>query len=383
MKRLGIMIMLCVSLTLAGCQGKAKEANAAAETENGQTQEKQGVDVFGEVQVGTTKEIFIDFPARVVKVHVKDGQKIKKGDKILTLDFDEYQTNIAKKQNEVALYQGQLKELQQNINPLSGEVKRIRNELDIKEAYLDGDIDPDIKVLKRSVELAEDAEKTAKKEYDSDKEIFEIGGISPQELELSRQNLNSKQKDKKDLIEKIETAKISRKLEISQLQAALHSNEAQLTNTDKENETGVLELESKLKTAKMDLEIMKNKLAKSYIVGKDIIADADNMIVYDITCSEGSLVGSGEAPSLKIMDGNTIYVSVDIPEEFISKAAIGSKADIVPYADKNQVIKGKISRLSERGIKQNGETIIKADIEAEGNQEVLKPGLTVDVKIYE
>lgn len=382
-KKASIIVALCIGLMLVGCSGKAAKTSQAVNTEVKQTEEGQGIDVFGEVEVETTRDIFVDFPARVEKIYVKDGKRLNKGDKIMTLNFDEYETDIKKKQNEISQLEAQLKQLRQNVNPLIGEVNSLRQEISIKDTYLNTSNDPDILALKRSLEIADAAEKTARKEYEADKEIFGIGGISSKELEESKQNFNSKEKDKKDILESIKTAEINRRLEVEKLQAALKNNEAQLTNTDKENETGILELESRIKTAKLDLESMKNKFAKAYIQGKDIVADIDNMIICESSCNEGTILGSNENPALKAMLGDTMYVSVDVPEEFISKVVVGSQVDIVPYADKEKIIKGKVVRLAERGIKKNGETIIKADIEPQEKQDILKPGLTVDVKIYE
>lgn len=374
-------MILSLGIMLTGCDNKAEETAITTESET--VTGVQGIDVFGEVKVGTTREIVVDFPATVEKIHIKDGQMVKKGDKIITLNIDEYETNILKKENEIALYEGQLHQLQQNINPLSGEVDRLNAELSIKRDYLQADKDPDVKALKRSLEIAASEADTAKKEYEVSKEIFGIGGISPKELEDAKQSLNSKEKEKKDLAADVETVKTNRKLEVNQLNAALKNNQAQITNTDKQNETAILDLQSKLKMTKVDLDLMKKKLAKSYIKEKAIIADIDNMIIYDIACNEGTIVGQGEseAPLIKSMDENTLYISVDIPEEFISQVAINSEAEIVPYASKEASIKGKVIRLADRAIKQNGETIIKADIALEGKNSILKPGLTVDVKI--
>lgn len=380
-----IVITLCLGIVLNGCSDKVKETSdtVTVSEETEKTSERQSIDVFGEVKVETTRDMIIDFPARIEKIYIKDGQKIKKGEKIITLDFNGYQTDVLKKKNELALYEGQLERLKQNINPLIGEVGRLKDELSIKQNYIDSDNDPDVESLQRRLELAIIAVNTAKKEYEVSKEIFDIGGISSKELEDLKQNLSSKEKDKNDIESSIETAKTSRKLEVNQLSAALKNSQAQLTNTDKQNETGVLELESKFNIAKLDLETMQNKLSKSYIKEKDIIADTDNIIIYDITCNEGTIVGKSEDPILKIMDENTLFVSVDIPEEFISNVAIGNEAAVVPYANKAESIKGKVIRISDRGIKQNGETIVKADIKVEGEQSILRPGLTVDVKIYE
>jgi multidrug efflux pump subunit AcrA (membrane-fusion protein) len=380
---ISIISALCAGILLTACGNQVKETSETDTIETQQTAERQGIDVFGEVKAYTTRDIIIDFPARVEKIHIKDGEMVKKGDKIITLNFEEYETDILKKKNEIQLYEGQLKQLKQNINPLVGEVTSLRNELNIKQSYIDSDKDPEVKALQRALELAETAQKTAKKDYEVNKEIFEIGGISPKELEDSKQNLSSKEKEKDDLVSAIEMAKTNRKLEVNELRAALKSSEAQLTNTDKQNETGVLELESKLNIAKLDLGTMEKKLNKSYIKEKDIIADTDHMIIFDITCNEGTIIGKNETPVFKAMDENTLFVSVDIPEEFIGKASIGNEVSIVPYADKDKSLRGKIMRLGARAIKQNGETVVKADIKIEGEKGVLRPGLTVDAKIYE
>ena len=378
----GICLVACLVMALTACQGKAKETSQTKSVETEQVAEKEGIDVFGEVKVSTTKEIFIDFPCLVEKIYAKDGQKIKKGDKILTLNLEDYELTMMKKQNEIALYEGQLKEMRQNINPLTSEVDRLKNELSVKQAYIQNGTDPDIKASERSLQILETDIAAAKKEYEANKEIFDIGGISSKELEDSKKILEKKEKERQDIIASIENTKTNRTLEVNRLAAEIKNNAAQLTNTDKKNQTSILELESKFKIAQMDLKAMKNKLSKSYIKGKEIIADTDNMIIYEITCNEGTVLGTGQVPVLKMMDENTLFISADIPEEFMSQVAIGSEASISPYADKAATIKGKVIRIADRAIKQNGETIVKADIAISGEKSILKSGLTVDVKIY-
>lgn len=381
-KKISIAILICLGITLTGCGDKGKEASKAAETEMVNVSENEGIDVFGEVKVATAKEIFIDFSCIVEKVYVKDGEKVKKGDKILSLNIEEYQATILKKENEIMLYEGQLNELGQNINPLIGEVDRLKDELSLKQGYASSDSDPEVKTFERSLMLLEEEIKQVKKEYAVNEELFNIGNLSPKELEDSKQKLNQKQEARQDLLDAIDKAKTNRNLEVSGLRAKLKSSEAQLTNTDKQKAANSLELRSKLKTAKLDLQVMKSKLNKTYIKESVIVADTDNLIVYDITCSEGTVLGGGEKPIMKIMDENTLCITVDIPEEFLGKAAVGSEASIIPYADKESEIKGKVTRIADRAIKQNGETIIKADITVQGDKKILKPGLTVDVKIH-
>ena len=237
--------------------------------------------------------------------------------------------------------------------------------------------------MKRALEIAESELNMAKKEHEVNEDIYNMQGISDEELELSLQNLQAKEKAKKDILQEIEQIKTNRKLEVDQLNASLSSVQAQASNTDMQKASEILELESKLEIAKLDLEIMQKKLSKSFLKDKAIVADMDNMIIYDILCNEGSMIDAGTGAIVKGMNEDTLFVSADIPEEFINRVKVGASTEIVPYADKDVILEGSVVRLSENAIKQNGETIIKADINIQGEKSILKPGLTVDIKIYE
>lgn len=380
-KYMGV-IGLCIAVVLGGCSDGAVQTAEMGEVQNEESKSPGAIDVFGEVKVETLREVVIDFPAFVEAIHVKDGEKVKKGTPLITLNFEEYEITIGKKRDEIKLYQEQLSYLKENMNPLASEIIRLKKELLIKEGYLNGE-DPEIKTLERGLEIILDALKTIEKEYSVSQEIFHIGGISQKELDVMKEGLLKKEKEKNDTLDAIEVAKTKRETEVEQLRSSLRSNEAQLSNTDKQNEMSISELEYKLQTGKKDLQIMEAKLTKSYLVGKNIIADTDELILYELLCNEGAAIGQGEGPLIKLMDEKTLFVSADIPEEFISKVKVGSQAEIIPYADKTITLPGKVTRLAEKAIKQNGEVIIKADIALEGQKEMLKPGLTVDIMIYE
>ena len=103
---------------LAGCQGGGENTTASAEAnaeEMAMQQEAQSqiVEAWGEVSAETIKEVHIDFDATVLDIYVKEGQEVKQGDKLMTLDYEEYKTSIAQKEKELSLdkktYEGQIK----------------------------------------------------------------------------------------------------------------------------------------------------------------------------------------------------------------------------------------------------------------------------------
>ncbi len=111
----------------------------------------------------------------------------------------------------------------------------------------------------------------------------------------------------------------------------------------------------------------------------------DLSVIYDITAQKGSSIGGNQkATNFKLMDLSTIVATVDIPEEFISKVKIGTKAEVTIYTDDSKTYTGQIVRLSEMAVEESGETIIKADIVLDDIEKVGKivPGLTVEAKLY-
>ena len=88
-----VLIILLVMLTIlfaAGC-GKKDDLPALAdqEQEQAETPVQQTVQAFGTVKTKQTKGIMVDLPASIEKIHVQEGQRVKKGDVLITLSLKE------------------------------------------------------------------------------------------------------------------------------------------------------------------------------------------------------------------------------------------------------------------------------------------------------
>ncbi|MDF2613705.1 MAG: HlyD family efflux transporter periplasmic adaptor subunit [Clostridia bacterium] len=375
-----LLSLICIVCLLTACTGNKPEALETSTAEQADINNDE-LDVYGDVKVRKSEEIIIDFPASVKEVYVQDGENVKKGDILLSLDFEDYKIQIRTKENEIHMDEIQLKELEGNNNPQLLEAGRIREELKVKQNYLITGEDPDLKPLQNSLDIIKQSIIIAKNQHDTNKELFESGLISPEEYKQSEQSLKSKEKEEKDTLTAIEKVKTNRRLEINALSAALKSTEMQFNNADQQKISSIERLKLKIAASKMILDSMKSKLSKVYIRNNDIIAPEDNLIIYDINCMKGTEIDGSSGAVLKAMYKDTIYVTADIPEESLSSVSTGDLACIVLADEAQKEISGKISKLSNRAIEKDGDTIVEAIIEVEKGKELLKPGLTADIKL--
>ena len=381
MKIAGIvkLVGVCCIISLITACGKTEPVSIEAYSQSIERDE-QGIDVYGEVKTDRNQAMIIDFPATVLEVYMRDGENVKKGDKLVTLDFEAYKREIKTKENEIGMDEIKLKELQANNNPQILEANRIKEELRIKQNYVTAGEDPELQPLQNSLDIIGQNILLAKKEYETNKELFEMEYISEAEFKKSEQVLKSREKEKEDALTAIQKKKTDREIEINALNTQLKSIEMQFNNANQEITSSIDTLKLKIDNAKLMLESMKSKLNKDYIKGNDIIAPEDNLIIYDINCMKGTYINSESKEVLKAMYVDTIYIMADIPEESIASVSIGNTADIT-LVDEKEEIKGEVSKISSRAIEKDGDTIIEAVIEVEEGKEFLRPGLTVDIKI--
>ncbi len=70
--------------------------------------ENHTIDAFGTVKVKTISELVVDFPARIMEVHVEAGQMLTASQKLVTLDVSDMRNGIEKQQFEIQRLQNEL-----------------------------------------------------------------------------------------------------------------------------------------------------------------------------------------------------------------------------------------------------------------------------------
>ena len=324
MKRVFKLVMVFVALgvfiTIAGCKKQAPKTVSTVKPEP----VKQVVEAFGIVKARDYKDINLDFPAQIQKVPVKNGQHVKLNEPLIYLNINNFMAMIKNKENELNFARFELLRTRKNLT-------------DAKEVY-----------------------DRAKHQLADKEQMFQKGVISRQELDDCRDQVKEKEK-------------------------AVTSIEPSYGHSEEVTSIGVQS--EKVSVLEYDLKRMKDKLNQSFLQGNIIVSDYSDAVVYDVNCAAGYSVGtsdtSGNAQQklLSIMNLNSLYISANVAEEFIKDVHIGANVTILPVADNSRKYRGKVIRIADMAVKENGETNVAVEISLENPDGFLRPNFNVDVEI--
>lgn len=328
MKKLITMILaMAIAFTAAAC-GAQEEENVPAVSAAAGENAKQTVEAFGTVIAAEVKNITLDFQAPVKQIHVIDGQRVKSGQPLVTLDISEMENTISGK--ELAL------------DASKKNIERLLESSDLKK-------------LQNDLENAKDIYSKSSEELKIKEQLYLSGSISQSELESFKRTVENDKKSVQDITYAINSLKNSKGAE----------------NEQQSLEVSLMESELKMLRAKLD---------KPFLKGSDVVCDVDNGIVYEIGCCEGDTAGP-QNKLLGLMDADSIEIEAAIPEEFIKDIRVGSPAFVMPVADKTRTYTGKVSYIPGRAVYQNGGTQVMVRIKLDDADEFLLPGFNVDVEV--
>jgi HlyD family secretion protein len=313
-------IVIIVSLICgAGCKRQAAPKSAAPLHK--QVAVKQTVEAFGVVKAREYKDLNLEFPAQITKVPVKDGQHVSRGETLIYLNTSDFQSQL--KNKEIELYKARYQLFKQQ--------KTLR---DAQESYT------------RAERNLRDKEK-----------LLREGALSSKEVDDYRDVVLDKEKAVTDIRPAPDQTVACNELRV---------------------------LTENVKVLEFDLARMRHKLNQSFLKGNVIVSDYANAVVYDIGCAAGYSVGFGnndQKKLLSIMNLDSLYVSADVPEDFIKDVKLGKAVTVVPVADNKRKYRGKVVRIADMAVKTNGETNVAVEISILNTDRFLRPNFNVDVEI--
>ena len=346
-KFLTIALIGVLMLSISGC---GKETEKIKDESVVKVETKQVIEAFGTVKSTEVKNITVDFSTVVTKINVIEGQRVKTGDALISLDSQNYLTEIRNKELE-------LKTLQLELSGLN-------RDYIVKQSSLDKNTDSDIMKYINDQKHAEDLLNKAQEDLTAREALYNAGALSLNELNEFKKTVNEKEKSVQDAGFSEDNIRKEIQQELNQLKTSI--DQKSLLVTSKE----------------LDLKAMQEKMNKSYINGDGIIADVPIGVVTEIGCVQGDIIKTDEGKKLlSILNKDSIVIDADVAEEFIKDVRIGAEVIINPQADKTRTYKGNVMSIAEKAVLKNNETIIPVRISIENPDSFLLPEFNVDVKI--
>lgn len=333
-------ILISLTAFLTGCVDSSVENNMAPV----EPDERNEIDATGIIKSYNTKDIVIDFDCGISSINVKEGQCIKAGDSLVTLDIADYKSKIDNAEREINISKLELQELEDKIDMLNSET-------------------PDLKKLQNDIDYNQDLYEKYEEELKTKETLYSAGAIT-----------------KYDLDEFMKTGdKIKKSLDDAEyaLSAAKNDNSSEIT-TKQQHEVEIQKV--KIENLNDQIDLMKSKLNKEYIQDNNIICDIENAVVSNIGYNAGDIV-SVEKSILSLIDLNDIYVYGEIYEKDIKDISVGKEVRIIPINDKEKEYKGKVTRIYNVTAEDNGETIVPVEISFEEDFDNVIINSNVDLKI--
>lgn len=350
MKKVFVIGILCLFVfAAAGCGKKAETATAQSTT--AKVEEKQDVEAFGTIKAMDIRNINIDFAAVVSKVNVIEGQRVKSGDVLLSINTQNYQNQIRNKEIE--------------LNTLQIEISGLNRDCRVKQDSLDQNSDPDIRKYINDRQYAQDQYDKALKDLAVKEELYKSGAVSGSEVDEFKKTVSEKKKAIDDAEMGLDSARWKIQRELEQLKTSIDQKSSQASSLE------------------LDIKSMKDKLNKNCIKGNDIVADVPNGVVSEVACVQGDIVVATEEGKkiLSVINTDSMVVEADVAEEFIKDVKVGAEVTINPQADKSRSYKGKVISIAEKASQKNNETVVPVRISIENIDSFLLPEFNVDVKI--
>jgi len=346
-----ILMAVCLTVIIlfsAGCAQKdAEAAMAQQEQEQDKAPVQQTVQAFGVVKTKQIKGIMLDLPASIEKVHVQEGQKVKKGDVLITLSLKEIEEQIKEKEDSLKIAELELQKLLEDMGDKNNE---------------NIDYEPEIIQANNNLEKIQIEYEKLEKDLKNKEAMLKSGAIPQNEFDDSKAALEQKQRE-------IENEKI--KLEnLKNTQRISNNKDALDIKIKKQNITSL----------KSQLQTLKDKIAESGIQGNEIICNISNGVIEKINNAAGDRLNA-EKQVLSILDLDTLIVQANVAEDFIKDIKVGSKAAINPLANPDKEYEGTVSRISNMAVQENGETVVPVEITLTEVDDSLLPNFNMNIKI--
>lgn len=301
------------------------------------------VSASGVVEETEKIDIYAEVPVKVLKVLVKEGDRVKAGDKLIEFDLDSLQA-----QYDSARIEKRLRELALN---------KVRNS-GIKET------------LELSVEQARNALQTAEAEfadktrnYENMIKLFEAEAVSQKDLD-----------DAKRYMDNARIARDNAKVALQNAEISLRDGVTGLKND-------IDTLQEQLRLSNITLSETEKKIKKMKDAGVSPIDGA----VLEANAVDGGLV-STQMPVFRLVNVDKLRIKAEVKEFDIRKVKEGQEVRITGDAiDEKTEVTGKVtavSSIAKTNRTASGEdTLVEVLISIENPVPVLKPGLNVTCKI--
>lgn len=328
-----ILALIIIILTSVGCSNKTTPTSSGNEgdkpiavsvTKAVKSDIESVISLNGKVKPIQEINIIPKMPGKVSKVNFDVGQTVKAGDILFTLD-----------DKDIAL---QVKQAEASLNSAEIALRRAQG----------GSMEQQLSQLQTNLSAAQVNYNDAKLNYERTKQLYEVGGVSRQNLESAETGLKLRE-------DQYNAAKAA--LDITQ---------------NKINPENIASAQAGLNQARAAYDIAKSQLDNS------VIHSPIHGVVASVNINEGELVGSAGA-AMTVIDLSAVIVEINVPENMINKIHLNDKVQVSIASMAGSAVEGEIISISPAADAKSQNYPVKVKIHNE--KQSLKSGMFAEVRL--
>jgi len=311
------------------------------------------IEATGVVSENNRSSLYTSDGIPVIKVNVLEGDSVKKGDVLASLDLKEYKS--------------QLQKAELNFNTETINLNRLKEQKALENKYYS---EKSFKAEELDLINKEKEFESAKDKYEMNKKLFETGATALSELNDSQKNM--------ELAQRI----------LEEAKATLEESKKQLENEKnlkiKELEAQIAIQANKVALCKIEIEELREKLGSVQLDTGNVIAVRDG-IVSQINIIEGEKTRA-DIPMFTIIDNSKFFIDAKVNEKYINKVSLKSKVVITSDSIEEMEYEGVVANIAPNAVKEEVDRMVQnvVNVRIEVLSEdttLLRPGFNVNVSI--
>jgi HlyD family secretion protein len=328
------------------------------------------VNATGSISPMREAQLGFNTSGSLIKLDVKQGDMVKSGQVLASLDTRELELQLAQSEASLASAQARLDQLK---NPSPTDVAAAQAAVNSAEAALAQLKTPnqnDYAMAKADIDKAQAALARAQADYDR------IGGASNPFIAMSAQGLNLQQAtlDYQKALAAFNARVNPSDSQIKQAQSAVEQAKAQLAKLTTPNANDVKSTQASVDQAKASRDLSKTRL--DYAVIK---APFDGIVTH-VDVDLGTSVTAGRT-IIGVADASEYRVKLNIDETDIAKIKVGQEVTIGLDAYANVNIPAKVTEIAATATTVQGVVNYVVTVTLNPGQTPLKIGMTADANI--
>lgn len=342
------------------------------------------ISASGKLEAKNTSSVYLNSANKVVQIHKKVGDTVKKGEVIVTLD----QVVTQKITNDLEATRMQLNAAKQALNQLlsGGSKQEILAAQSVIAQYEKQELDAQDMIERETTNLENlkiDLE-NQKQEYEIQKDLFNQGLASQKELDDAKIALDKLQQQVKSTEAAINSAKKSLEVAKTQKEKAEYDLGILLNQyEDKNKRQQISAKQAEIKALENQLYSLENDVQKAQ---NTIVAPIDGVII--VGPEEEGMSLSPNTPVVTIVDPTDLIVKCQISPYYAPDLKEGLDAIVKYTGSKTIEVQAKVTKVSQVAIVSSNPSDMSKDtstipieVHVTEKNSILRPGFSVDVKV--